>query len=71
MNINNIAAFKECYIMQPDDIDRFADTLADGFSRYNLFEYICNGTYDHDKMKMFWRVSIALIVNKAICIADS
>lgn len=71
MDINNIATFKECYIMQPEDIERFADTLADGFSRYNLFEYICNGEYDHDKMKLFWAVSISLIAKNAICIADS
>ena len=71
MSINNISAFEGCYIMQRGDIERFADTLADGFSRYNLFEYICNYKYDHDKMKLFWAVSLALIADNAICIADS
>lgn len=33
--------------------------------------YICNGKYDHDKMTLFWAVSIALIADNAICIADS
>lgn len=71
MDINNASVFKDCYIMQAEDIERFADTLADGFSKYNLFEYICNGNYDHDKMKLVWAVSIALITDNAICIADS
>lgn len=71
MDINNISAFNDCYIMQREDIERFADTLSDGFSRYGLFEHICNGNYNHDKMKLFWAVSIALITDNAICIADS
>lgn len=71
MDINNISAFNECYIMQREDIQRFADTLADGFSKYSIFEYICNNKYDHDKMSLFWAVSISLIADNAICIADS
>ena len=71
MDINHIAAFNNCYIMQHEDIERFADTLADGFSKYNMFEYICNGKYSHDKMKLFWTVSINTITDDAICIADS
>ena len=63
--------FENCYIMQSDDIKKFADTLADGFSRYNLFEYVCNGLYDHRKMSLFWALSIALNADNAICIADS
>lgn len=62
--------FLNCYIMQKDDIERFADTLADGFSRYNLFEYICNG-YNREKMRLFWAVSMALVSENSICIADS
>ena len=57
--------------MQHDDIERFADTLADGFSQYNLFKYLCNGTYDLEKMRLFWRVSLAVLPPHAICIADS
>ena len=64
-------AFKGCYIMQQEDIGRFAGTLADGFSRYDMFKYICNGTYSHKKMASFWAVSIALLGKNAICIADS
>ena len=71
MNIKHSPAFSKCYIMQHEDIERFADTLADGFSRYNLFEHICNNKYEHDKMKLFWAVSVALIYDNAICIADS
>ena len=71
MDINHISAFEGCYIMQRDDIKYFADTLADGFSRYDLFRYICNGEYSLDKMQLFWAVSIALIADDAICIADS
>ncbi len=63
--------FENCYIMQSDDIKKFADTLADGFSRYNLFEYVCNSVYDHRKMSLFWALSIALNADNAICIADS
>ena len=71
MSIHPIPAFKDCYIMQHDDIERFADTLADGFSQYNLFKYLCNGTYDLEKMRLFWRVSLAVLPQNAICIADS
>lgn len=71
MDNNHFAAFNECYIMKRKDLMRFADTLADGFSKYNMFEYICNGKYSHDKMKLFWTVSINTITDDAICIADS
>ena len=71
MNIKHSPAFSKCYIMQHEDIERFADTLADGFSKYNLFKYTCNNKYSHDKMSIFWAVSIALIADNAICIADS
>ena len=71
MTPQQASAFKECYIMQRDDIERFADTLADGFSQYDMFQYVCDGAYDHDKMALFWKVSIALNPDKAICIADS
>lgn len=60
-----------CYIMQQKDIERFADTLADGFSEYSLFKYICNGKNVRDKMRLFWAVSLALVPERAICIADS
>ena len=62
---------KNCYLMQPDDISRFAATLADGFSQYTLFQHICGGKYNHDKMGLFWTLSLALLPNNAICIADS
>lgn len=68
---NNIAAFEGCYIMQPDDIKAFADTLADGFSEYNLFQYALSQEYDHAKMSLFWEVSIRLLGDNAIGIADS
>ena len=71
MSNNPLSAFNECYIMQREDIQRFADTLADGFSQYNLFKYACGGEYDHDKMSLFWAVSLALVADNAICIADS
>ena len=57
--------------MQREDIQRFATTLADGFSQYNMFKYICYGTYNHDLMRLFWEVSLALLPDNAICIADS
>lgn len=57
--------------MHPDDISRFAATLADGFSQYALFKYICGGKYDCDKMSLFWTLSLALLPDNAICIADS
>lgn len=71
MNVNHDSAFKDCYVMQRCDIERFADTLADGFSQYDLFRYVCNGKYDHSKMSRFWAVSIALYFGNAVCIADS
>ena len=57
--------------MQPDDISRFAATLADGFSQYALFQHICGEKYDHEKMSIFWSLSLALLPDNAICMADS
>lgn len=63
--------FENCYIMQKEDIRHFANTLADGFSEYVLFRYICNGEYKQSKMSQFWTTSITTLDNNAICIADS
>ena len=52
MNIHSIPAFKGCYVMQREDLRRFAATLADGFSQYNMFKHVCNGTYDHDLISL-------------------
>ena len=71
MNIHSAPAFKECYVMQHADIQYFATTLADGFSQYNMFEHVCYGTYNQDLMRLFWEVSLAILPNNAICIADS
>ena len=71
MNIHSAPAFKECYVMQHADIQHFATTLADGFSQYNMFKHVCNGTYNHDLMRLFWEVSLAILPDNAICIADS
>ena len=69
--INHLSAFEGCYMMQPEDIRSFADTLADGFSQYNLFQYVCGKEYNHSKMSKFWEVSLSLLADNAICIADS
>ena len=71
MDSGRTEAFKGCYIMQQEDIKRFASTLADGFSQYRLFQYTCNGKYSRSKMETFWAVSLALLGKDAICIADS
>ena len=71
MNIHSIPAFQKCYVMQHEDIQRFAATLADGFSQYGMFKHICYGKCDHDIMRLFWEVSLALLPDNAICIADS
>ena len=74
MNINTtnpLSAFNDCYVMRPEDIRLFADTLADGFSQYDLFKYVCGKEYDHHKMSRFWEVSLAILADNAICIADS
>ncbi len=71
MNIHSIPALKECYVMQLEDIKRFASTLADGFSQYSMFNHVCYGAYNHDLMRLFWEVSLALLPDNAICIADS
>lgn len=71
MNVRDIPAFKDCYVMQRDDIGRFADTLADGFSQYDLFKYACRRKYDHRKLSHFWAFNIVLNLPDAICIADS
>ena len=57
--------------MQHEDLQRFATTLADGFSQYNMFKHVCYGAYNHDLMRLFWEVSLAILPNNAICIADS
>ena len=71
MDVNHAPFFKDCYVMQSGDIERFADTLADGFSQYELFKYACRGKYDHKKMSCFWAFNIVLNSPDAICIADS
>ena len=71
MNDNSIPSLKKCYVMQHGDIQRFAATLADGFSQYSMFKHVCCGEYDHGLMRLFWEVSIALLPDNAICIADS
>lgn len=71
MDTNNKQAFEGCYFMQPEDIGRFASTLADGFSQYELFKYICNGKYSQSKMEKFWALSLKLLGEDDICIADS
>ena len=57
--------------MQRGDVERFADTLADGFSQYELFKYACDGKYDRRRMSYFWAFNIVLNLPDAICIADS
>ena len=57
--------------MQRGDIQRFASTLADGFSQYSMFKHVCYGAYDQDLMRLFWEVSLAILPDNAICIADS
>ena len=71
MEVKEMSAFKDCYVMQRGDIERFADTLADGFSEYELFKYACRGKYDRRKMSHFWAFNIVLNSPDAICIADS
>ncbi len=71
MNSNSNPSLEKCYIMQRGDIQRFATTLADGFSQYSMFKHVCYGRYNHDLMRLFWEVSIALLPDNAICIADS
>ena len=60
MNTEQIPLLKDVYLMQPDDVGRFADTLADGFSQYALFQHICDGKYDRDKMCLFLTLTLAL-----------
>ena len=69
--MEKLSPFKDCYVMQRADLDRFAATLADGFSQYDLFRHICGRVYDYDKMSLFWKVSLAILPSNAICIADS
>ena len=71
MNVKDIPFFRDCYVMQRGDIERFADTLADGFSQYDLFKYACRGKYDNRKFSHFWVFNIVLNSPDAICIADS
>ena len=71
MNIHSTPAFKDCYVIQREDLQRFAATLADGFKGYSMFEHVCYGTYNHDLMRLFWEVSLAILPDNAICIADS
>ena len=71
MNTEQIPLLKDVYLMLPDDVGRFAETLADGFSQYALFQHICDGKYDRDKMCLFWTLTLALLPDNAICMADS
>lgn len=71
MNVNHTSFFKDCYVMQRGDVERFAEALADGFSQYELFKYACRGKYDRRRMSYFWAFNIVLNLPDAICIADS
>ena len=71
MNVNHASFFRDCYVMQRGDVERFADVLADGFSQYELFKYACRGKYDRRRMRHFWAFNIVLNLPDAICIADS
>lgn len=71
MMIDEYDIFNDCYIMQPDDIGKFAHALAEGFSRYPLFEYVCGWNYDSHKMELVWMLSIALYTGGVVAIADS
>ncbi|MBO5866089.1 MAG: hypothetical protein J6Q73_08600 [Bacteroidaceae bacterium] len=71
MNVNHAPFFKDCYVMQRGDVERFADALADGFSQYELFKYACRGKYDRRRMSHFWAFNIVLNSPDAFCIADS
>ena len=71
MNTEQIPLLKDVYLMQPDDVGIFAETLADGVSQYALFQHICDGKYDRDKMCLFWTLTLALLPDNAICMADS
>ena len=71
MSVNHASFFKDCYVMQRGDVERFADALADGFSQYELFKYACRGKYDRRKLSHFWAFNIVLNLPDAICIADS
>ncbi len=71
MSVNYASFFKDCYVMQRGDVERFADALADGFSQYELFKYACRGKYDRRKLSHFWAFNIVLNLPDAICIADS
>lgn len=71
MNVNHTSFFKDCYVMERGDVERFADALADGFSQYELFKYACRGKYDRRRMSYFWAFNIVLNLPDAICIADS
>lgn len=57
--------------MQPDDIGNFARVLADGFSHYPLFEYVCGRNYDYRKIELLWELLITLSTGNIISIADS
>ena len=71
MSVNHASFFKDCYVMQRGDVERFADALADGFSQYELFKYASRGKYDRRKLSHFWAFNIVLNLPDAICIADS
>ena len=71
MNVNHTSFFKDCYVMERGDVERFADALADGFSQYELFKYVCRGKYDRRRMSYFWAFNIVFNLPDAICIADS
>ena len=71
MNVNHTSFFKDCYVMERGDVERFVDALADGFSQYELFKYACRGKYDRRRMSYFWAFNIVLNLPDAICIADS
>lgn len=67
----NISHAPSDYKLSNKDIKLIANTLAVSFQNYPLFEYFACDKYNLKKMKLFWKVNLKTLSERAIIIGDS
>lgn len=67
----NIKQLKEFYNLDKNNLDSFAQCLAESFKGYPLFEYFACYKYSVKKMKTFWNINLKMFINNTVCYADS
>ena len=66
----NISKASNIYGLTKKDCDLIANNLALSFQKYPLFEYFSCGKYNLKKMKLFWKVNLKTLSEKAVIIGS-